>query len=113
DHFYVRKSYHLHASRGDGVEARQKAGGKLREGEALIAVTQVVTPGQQITRVEIVIDLGNHAVHTVSERRSRGQIVARWTASFVIQARIRGIVEHWDVGGGPGVPHQQICYHRI
>ena len=105
---YVGQRDQLNPGRSGGVEARQQASRQLRKRKALIAVAKVVTAGQKVTLVEVVIDLRDHAVHPVAEGCRGRQIVGGSSRRRRIAGSVQVGRRTHDIGRGPRVASQQI-----
>ena len=107
--FYVGKRYQLHTGGRDGIEAGQQAGSQLGERETLITVSEVIASGEQVVGIEVVVNLGNHAVHAILERSSSGKIVAGGAAGLELGPNdgIQGIVKNGNVRRRPRIACQQ------
>ena len=92
----VRERNELHASGSERVETWQlPAAGRQRQRKRLNAVTEEIPPGQNIARVEVLVQLCNEAGQIIKRRRDH-----------------RGL-PGGKIGGGPGMQCQQLRDHRI
>ena len=112
-HLNVRDGHQLHTRRGDRVKARQEAPSQLSKWEALVAIAKVIAARQQVVGIEVVVDLGNHAIHAILESSGHREIGTSRASSFVIQSRIGRIVQNRDIGLRVGIPGQQRSDHSI
>src|SRR5262249_12787808 len=85
--------------RRDRVEPRQNAAAHKGQGEALVAVAEVVAAGEDIVLGEAVIDLGDHTVYAVRGPDGGQQVVA---------VDVKGLVRR-----RPGIAGQQLGNDRI
>ena len=80
----------------DGIVTGQVAGAPQPQREALIAGGVVVAGRQQVLFIDVVVGLGDDAVHAVEDIGGGGNIVHG-----------RAGVGRGGISGGPGIPFQQ------
>ena len=77
----------------------------MGERETLIAVSEVIASGEQIIGIEVVVNLGNHAVHAIFERGCCREIIRDTTGIIAYRTR--------DIRRWPGIARQNSGSHRI
>ena len=76
DHLYVGNRNQLHPRRSVRVESRHlTAAARQRQRKGLRAVSEVITSGEQVVGIEVVIDLANQTVDVVQEVDRCGNVV--------------------------------------
>ena len=81
------------------IEAGKQTAADQREREALVAIAIIVAARKQVVFAEVVINLGDHAVHAIPERSASREVRAAGAPRV-----IRGLSR--DVGSRPRLAFQ-------